>query len=110
MDAAKIFQLLMVSIFSAAIAIMGLNELSHRFIRASAKREDLPSAAKMIRDLRGETSILKPAASKSAAQPGSVESKSVESKTEADKASVGEDAYKAVGTGLNSVATKLLPD
>jgi hypothetical protein len=105
MDSAKIFQLLVVSIFSAAIAIMGLNELSQRFIRASAKRQDLPSAAKMIRDLRGETNVIKPAAPKSAAQ-----SSSKDPKAEEGKESVGEEAYKAVGSGLNSVATKLLPD
>ena len=99
MDSGRLLQLLIIAAFSAAVALIGLNELSQRFIKSGAKAGDHLPADQLIKNLRGEVSIIKPHEGRPtprAAQP-------------AEKSSSGEAAYGAVQSGAKQIVDKLLP-
>lgn len=104
MGSARLFQLLVISVFSAAIALIGLNELSNRFIQAG-KREGVatPIPRDLVKELRGESQMLKPLPN----QPTPEGEPAPEGAAKAPGA--GEAAYGAVSSGWRKMVDKLLP-
>ena len=96
MDSARFIQLFLIALFSAAVALIGLNELSHRFIRSGTK----DSARELVRDLHGEVDIVRPLAAKPTPEGGQAPSQ--------PKVTT-ESAYGAVQGGWRRLMDKLLP-
>ena len=100
MDSARFIQLFLIALFSAAVALIGLNELSHRFIRSGTKDGEIPSARELVRDLHGEVDIVRPLAAKPTPEGGQAPSQ--------PKVTT-ESAYGAVQGGWRRLMDKLLP-
>lgn len=97
MDSSRFVQLFFIALFSAAIALIGLNELSRRFMQST--KGDTTSAQKLIKDLSGEISVVKPLEGKPTANPA----------PRGDQSSNSEAAYGAVQSGAQRLVEKLLP-
>ena len=61
MDSSRLFHLLIISLFSAAVALLGLNELSHRFMKARAKQGEIVES-RIVKELSGEVNVVNPLA------------------------------------------------
>ena len=101
MDSARLVQLFVISLFSAAVALIGLNELSHRFIKSGLKDGHEAKAPDLVRQLRGEINPMNPLEHR----PTPLAKVNTEGK-EAEK---GQSNLGAVSTGLKHLKEKLLP-
>jgi hypothetical protein len=100
MDSNRFFQLLLISAFSAAIALLGLNELSHRFIKSGAKDGEIPSAHELVKDLRGEVDIVRPLANRPTPE---------QTPATSGVSSTTDSAFGAARSNWNRLMDKLLP-
>ncbi len=100
MDASRLLHLLLISLFSAAVALIGLNELSHRFMKTKIQDEKtIPVGQKLVKELHGEVNVLDPMEGKPTPQP----------QPEGQHPDTGAEAYGAVRSGWQKVVDKLLP-
>lgn len=103
MDASRLFHLLVISLFSAAVALIGLNELSNRFMKTSVKDETtVPAGQKLVKELHGDVNVLNPLAGKPTAAHTPEGGRG-------GQGGSGEAAYGAMRSGWQKVVDKLLP-
>lgn len=62
MDSSRLFHLFIISLFSAAVALLGLNELSHRFMKSRTKQGAEIPESRIVKELSGEVNVLNPLA------------------------------------------------
>lgn len=100
MDASRLFQLLLITLFSVAITLIGLNELSHRFMKTGMKEkeEEMQKGSRLVKELSGEINLLNPQAGRPTPLP-----------TPAVSENNGEQVYGVVQSQWQKVVDKLLP-
>jgi hypothetical protein len=99
MDLSRFLQFLLIATFSAAVALIGLHDLSHRFVKSAGQKGELPAADKLIKHLHGEISVIKPHEGRP----------TPEAKKASEQSEGGAAAYGAVQSGAKQLADKLLP-
>ena len=99
MDSSRLFHLLIISLFSAAVALLGLNELSHRFMKSKVKQGAEVVESRIVKELSGEVNVVNPLAGRPTEQATTV----------APAAPQSADVYGAVREKGQRLMEKLLP-